>query len=339
MILRGDCIKVMQALKLNSVDAIVCDPPYGLEFMGKEWDKLWDKRKPRENKERYISSDGCIRKTNPVTVKLNLPNYQAGTPMQLWHTQWLTEAYRVLKPGGSMLVMGGTRTFHRLMCAIEDSGFIIKDTLMWLYGSGFPKAQDLGKMIDKRFKRKPEYCELAEFIKKGRLGLGKSINDIAILFPSRTGGITGCVWNWENGLNVPTMKQWQILKKELNLDSKFDWLIEQETKRWEEAERERIGKSKTGASEFMGAKLKGKGNGRGNEVLKFDITAPSTDLAKHWDGFKVGGIKPAYESIIWATKTLTDKDYFSIMVHKIEELLCHILKSNTTKEGKINSME
>lgn len=68
----------------------------------------------------------------------------------LLHERWLTEAYRVLKPGGSALVMGGTRTFHRLACAMEDTGFIIKDCLMWIYGSGFPKAQDLGKMIDKR---------------------------------------------------------------------------------------------------------------------------------------------------------------------------------------------
>jgi len=108
MILRGDCIKVMKAMKPNSVDAIVTDPPYNLHFMGKDWDT------------------------------------------DLLHEKWLTEAYQVLKPGGSMLAMGGTRTFHRLACAIEDSGFIVKDTLMWLYGSGFPKAQDLGKMIGKR---------------------------------------------------------------------------------------------------------------------------------------------------------------------------------------------
>jgi len=153
MILKGDCIEVMKAMKPNSVDAIVCDPPYGLEFMGKEWDKLWDKRMPKENKERYVSPDGCIRKTNPVTNKLNLPNYKAGMEMQLWHIQWLTEAYRVLKPGGSMLVMGGTRTSHRLACAIEDSGFILKDTLAWNYGSGFPKAQDFSKATLKKFLR------------------------------------------------------------------------------------------------------------------------------------------------------------------------------------------
>jgi len=68
----------------------------------------------------------------------------------LLHEKWLAEAFRVLKPGASMMVMGGTRTYHRLACAVEDTGFVIKDCLCWIYGSGFPKAQDLGKMIDKR---------------------------------------------------------------------------------------------------------------------------------------------------------------------------------------------
>ena len=115
MILKGDCIEVMKAMKPNSVDAIVTDPPYGLEFMGKEWDKLWDKRNGK-------LTDLGIQKQGDPFIGKNLSQYRAGLEMQLWHTQWLTEAYRVLKPGGSMLVMGGTRTSHRLACAIEDCG-------------------------------------------------------------------------------------------------------------------------------------------------------------------------------------------------------------------------
>ena len=213
MILKGDCIEVMKALKPNSVHAIVCDPPYGLEFMGKEWDKLrntWQAEKGRyHNDTTFIAKGDRIR-------------YQAGKEMQLWHTQWLTEAYRVLKPGGSMLVMGGTRTFHRLACAIEDSGFIVKDTLMWMYGSGFPKAQDLGKMIGKGAGAK-------------RIKIG------------------------EKGGRYATPKR--------------DF---------------------RGGAFHAGAEVK---NGMFN-----DIFAPSTPLAQHWDGFKVGGIKPAYEPIVWAVK-------------------------------------
>jgi len=103
----GDCLKVMAAMEPNSVDAIVTDPPYGLEFMGKEWDH--------------------------------------GVPgIHFW-----TEAIRVAKPGAHLLAFGGTRRFHRLACAIEDAGWEIRDTIMWVYGSGFPKSHDVSKAIDK----------------------------------------------------------------------------------------------------------------------------------------------------------------------------------------------
>ncbi len=114
MLLVGDCVEQMKTLEANSVDAIVTDPPYGLEFMGKAWDGF-------------------------------------GTPLgfQTWSEQWAREALRVLKPGGHLLAFGGTRMYHRLAAGIEDAGFEIRDTLMWLYGSGFPKSLDVSKAIDK----------------------------------------------------------------------------------------------------------------------------------------------------------------------------------------------
>ena len=103
----GDCLDVMRTMEPNSVDAIVCDPPYGLSFMGKDWDH--------------------------------------GVPgVQFWR-----EALRVAKPGAHLLAFGGTRTFHRLAVAIEDAGWEIRDTIMWVYGSGFPKSHDVSKAIDK----------------------------------------------------------------------------------------------------------------------------------------------------------------------------------------------
>jgi len=66
----------------------------------------------------------------------------------VWHTEWAVAAFRVLKPGAHLLAFGGTRTHHRLMCALEDAGFEIRDCLMWLYGQGFPKSLDVGKAID-----------------------------------------------------------------------------------------------------------------------------------------------------------------------------------------------
>lgn len=96
-----DCRDVMSLwLPDNSVDSIVTDPPYGLSFMGKEWDH--------------------------------------GVPgVQFWE-----HALRVLKPGGHLLAFGGSRTYHRLACAVEDAGFEIRDQIMWIYGSGFPKSHN-----------------------------------------------------------------------------------------------------------------------------------------------------------------------------------------------------
>ena len=162
-IICGDCMEIMKEIPKNSIDAIVTDPPYGLEFMGKEWDRLEGTIGEIKNKnmrlpsnlgnKRNVKCPDCgkwIYDHHPRECQCGGVYRLKQRKMQLWHTQWLKEAFRVLKPGASMLAMGGTRTFHRLMVAIEDSGFIIKDTLMWLYGSGFPKAQDLTNMLKKR---------------------------------------------------------------------------------------------------------------------------------------------------------------------------------------------
>jgi DNA modification methylase len=96
-------------LRDESVDSIVTDPPYELGFMGKKWD-----------------SSGVAYSVD------------------VW-----AEALRVLKPGGHLLAFGGSRTYHRLACAIEDAGFEIRDQIQWVYGSGFPKSLDVSKAIDK----------------------------------------------------------------------------------------------------------------------------------------------------------------------------------------------
>ncbi len=103
----GDCLQIMAGMDADSVDTIITDPPYGLEFMGKDWDH--------------------------------------GVPgVPYWQA-----AKRVAKPGAFLMAFGGTRTFHRLTCAIEDAGWEIRDCVMWVYGSGFPKSLDVSKAIDK----------------------------------------------------------------------------------------------------------------------------------------------------------------------------------------------
>jgi DNA modification methylase len=115
-LLHGDCREAMATLPENSVDAIVCDPPYLLNFMGKDFD----------------SQGGA---------------HADPKQMQSWHESWAREAYRVLKPGGHLLAFGGSRTYHRLACAVEDAGFEIRDQLQYLYGSGFPKSLNVAKAI------------------------------------------------------------------------------------------------------------------------------------------------------------------------------------------------
>jgi len=194
-LLVGDCVEQMKTLEPNSVDAIVTDPPYGLEFMGKAWDGF-------------------------------------GTPLgfQTWSEQWAREAYRVLKPGGHLLAFGGTRMYHRLAAGIEDAGFEIRDTLMWLYGSGFPKSLDVSKAIDK--------AAGAE-----RKVIGKRID----------------------GMNQSAMKP----DKGWNANS-------------------------------MG--------------LVIDITAPSTEAAKKWQGWGTA-LKPAVEPIVLARKPLIGTVAENVLTH------------------------
>ena len=103
-ILTGDCRTLMAALPECSIDSIVCDPPYELGFMGKSWDSTG------------VAND-----------------------VETWKA-----ALRVLKPGGHLLAFGGTRTYHRMVCAIEDAGFEIRDQCAWAFGSGFPKSKNPG---------------------------------------------------------------------------------------------------------------------------------------------------------------------------------------------------
>ena len=111
-----DCLEGMKLLDDNSIDNIVTDPPYELGFMGKKWDS--------------------------TGIAYNV---------ELWK-----ECLRILKPGGHLLAFGGTRTYHRMACAVEDAGFEIRDQMQWIYGSGFPKSHDISKAIDKNLGAKRE---------------------------------------------------------------------------------------------------------------------------------------------------------------------------------------
>lgn len=143
----GDCVEVMRWMDANSVDSIVTDPPYGLEFMGKEWDRLWTDRDKRAA--RGFANDGSGGRTTDPYLGAAVNEYVGGAQAEAWHFAWASEALRVAKPGALLLAFGGTRTWHRLACAIEDAGWEIRDTVCWMHGQGFPKSLDISKAIDK----------------------------------------------------------------------------------------------------------------------------------------------------------------------------------------------
>lgn len=147
-ILQGDCIEVLKTLPENSVDSIVTDPPYGLEFMGKEWDAPWKKSEVVKVTDK--STNGIFHDkgfNHGIRFSRGLFEMQE---FQKWCESWAKEAYRVLKPGGYILAFGGSRTYHRLAGGIEDAGFEIRDQIMWVYGSGFPKSMNVGLALEKK---------------------------------------------------------------------------------------------------------------------------------------------------------------------------------------------
>lgn len=146
----SDCLEHMQTMPENSVDSIVTDPPYGLSFMNKEWDSFGtDTRQVGD--EHFWVPDNPYGRSN-VRYGWNQNKAKLRDSMEMFQfamTPIFEEALRVAKPGAHLLCFGGTRTFHRMACAIEDAGWEIRDCIMWVYGSGFPKSMDVAKAIDK----------------------------------------------------------------------------------------------------------------------------------------------------------------------------------------------
>lgn len=150
---RGDCLRMMRMYPDDCFDSIVTDPPYGLSFMGADWDSFGGRNgrqsvsERQDEARRYADENrGAPRYGNShgkkVTRNEMVAFQEAMTPI-------FEEALRVAKPGAHLLCFGGTRTFHRMACAIEDAGWEVRDTIMYVYGSGFPKSMDVGKAIDK----------------------------------------------------------------------------------------------------------------------------------------------------------------------------------------------
>lgn len=255
-VLHGDAIDAMRAMADNSVDAVVTDPPYDLGFMGKRWD---------------------------------------GTGVAFDPATW-RECLRVLKPGGHLLTFGGSRTWHRLAAGVEDAGFEIRDSIAWLYGSGFPKSLDVSKAIDKR-PGVARHAEFAAHLAERREAAGLSRQDVS---EQVVGTRSGACWNWEHH-QFPEVKWWPALRGLLSLDE-ATWgpVIA-------EAERQKIGERTTGI-----------GTGRGSVRImgdgSRDLTASATDAARQWQGWGTA-LKPAFEPIVVGRKPLAGTVAANVLAH------------------------
>ncbi len=256
----GDCREVMP--ELEGVTAIVTDPPYGLEFMGKGWDH--------------------------------------GVPGEEF---WRIAAGCCL-PGAPMLAFGGTRTYHRLVCAIEDAGWEVRDCLQWLYGSGFPKSHNIGKAVDK--------IDAAEARRERQLRFtawmrehGPSSARIDELTVTNMGG------HYTTKASQPavaTREHFEKLRPFIAGDVP-QWVEEMVDQRTVESEnfkrREVVGQSTTGgaAAWINGMSNKEDAGERYTGQTAWAITAPATPAARLWDGWGTA-LKPAHEPICLAMKPL-----------------------------------
>ncbi|MFJ1827421.1 DNA methyltransferase [Streptomyces sp. NPDC088178] len=251
-----------------SVDAIVTDPPYELGFMGKAWDS--------------------------TGIAYNV---------DVWRQCW-----RVLKPGGHLLAFGATRTYHRMTVAIEDAGFEIRDSLHWIYGSGFPKGQDIARSIDRRRDDRSQVLQVTAFIASARDAAGWTNKQIEALFGFK--GNVGNLWSTQGkAAMAPSVEQWDRLREALGFDDADirPLVVEINARKgsvgdaW--SQREVIGNRTAGLHQGSGetVMLAGSGNAL-NADGSIPVTAPASDAARRWQGWNTA-LKPAHEPIVMARKS------------------------------------
>lgn len=255
----GDCREVVPTL--DRVDAVVTDPPYGLKFMGKDWDH--------------------------------------GVPgVAYWKAIGVA-----MKPGAHLLAFGGTRTFHRLTCWIEDAGFEIRDCVMWVYGSGFPKSLDVSKAIDKaRTEDRPRIREVCRFLRAGMDAQDLNSRALVHLFGDCDSRL---IDHWaardtDSQPSLPTREQFEGMKSALGLAETVDRLFDELDQRRGEPSDNWKGAEVVGS---FGDQDPGGLGGKRFTCRDNLKRAPAIDAARQWDGWGTA-LKPAWEPIIIARKPL-----------------------------------
>lgn len=320
-IIHGDCLEELKKLECNSIDAIVTDPPYGLSSM-----------KPQQ------VADVLAAWVTGDTV--SVPAKRGGFMGKDWDSfvpppaVW-AECMRVLKPGGHMVVFAGSRTQDLMGLSIRLAGFEIRDTLGWVYGSGFPKSMDVSKAIDKQRNDKQETLTVTARLSELASAAGISRKDVdSHMGTSDMGG-----W-WLSTLPhrcvVPSVENWAKLRDFIpgahELDAEV-WRLNGRKgtpgEAWEK--REVIGRSSSGIGTAFGD-----GQWAQGKAEEFDVTAPASDAAKRWDGWGTA-LKPAIEPIILARKPLDGTVAQNVLAHGVGGLnidACRVgTYVNTTLSG------
>ena len=268
------CLAILPTLPDASVDAVVCDPPYELGFMGKAWD-----------------ASGIAYNT------------------EVWRQCW-----RVLKPGGHLVAFGGTRTYHRMTVAIEDAGFEIRDSLHWIYGSGFPKSLDVSKAIDKQRDDQADVKRVAAYLKDAadRAGMTARTIDAAFGFAGQMAGQWLTQRDW---VLLPKWEQWLQLRDLLGFGEEMDaevWRLNGRKgtpgEAWATAS---VIRTEDRFNEPSGIVQAGQG---GRTAVTREIKAANSEEAARWQGWGTA-LKPAHEPIVLARKPLACTVAGNVLAH------------------------
>ena len=284
-IIHGDCLEELKKLDDNSVDAVVCDPPYGLS-----------NTKPQQVADvlkAWVTGD-------TVSVPAKKGGFMGASwdsfvpPPAVWE-----ECMRVLKPGGHMAVFAGARTQDLMGLSIRLAGFEIRDTLGWIYGSGMPKSMDISKAIDKYNGNPLAFREFAAAYREAvaKSGLTHSAIDKALGIKS-----SSCYWARDDHRGgMPPRHHWEKVRDLVYIPEELERL-------YDEAEREVVGVQKGAMS---GWNMDGT-----TKFVDRDITTPATSEAAKWDGWGTA-LKPAIEPIILARKPLDGTVASNVLAHGV----------------------
>ena len=272
-VIHADCLAALRDMPDASVDAVVTDPPYGLSNT--------TPTQVADTITRWASGD---REYLPTSVGFMGHEWDGFVPpVAVWD-----ECLRVLKPGGHLLAFAGSRTHDLMTLGIRLAGFEIRDSVAWLYGSGFPKSLDVSKAIDKAGGNPLAFREFADAYAAAVKASPLNHSDI-----DRHLGIksSSCYWaRRDHRGGLPPRHHWEKVRDLLDLPAELEAL-------YSEAERVVTGRHATGIK--AGVSGLGKG-GEGKE--RRDI--PATDAARQWEGWG-SAMRPALEPVTVARKPLS----------------------------------